>query len=307
MAYQTGTATNPHDLIEAYKLFIEVDGWIINAFEFDVSYPQGWWLSVEKDTIFANILSSDTDIFIRGTDAYTVGGGYSGQGGTTWFTDWCQTNYLTSTMVKYWFFSGPTYAHAIVEISPSYFAHFGIGKLEKAGNYIGGEYYYGTFWYPSDPDNIDNYYHHFPFDSRGYVGTSNYHRQAGGIRFMEGHDSYNNWGLFGHSLLSGHCSGGYPRGAAIYGDLVSEGAIASFNLSTTLHPLVSSCLRTDLGASILGQPFDIRYIDMTYFDPASVNAIGADEWLVFPIKCKTFINTTTPYSGRYGLAYRKNI
>jgi hypothetical protein len=313
MAFQTGVVNTCLDLGDALRIFAEADGWVIDRWTDEGT--DWWWLQLHKGTVHNTMIFGKTNELIqsRGCTSYDSGLSWNAQpGSTSYGADWSKTNILYEPFTNYWFFSGPIYIHVVVETNPSYFAHFGIGQISKYGAYDGGEYYYGTEWYTSDIDDANDDYHRTPFSSDSYAREHSYFDHGGALRFMEGNNSTSNgWALFSQytdRAFRGVCTGGYcNRAQALNYRLYAEGQITSFNLSQALIPIVSTCERQDGGFSILGEPFDMRQCNISYNDPASIWTIGTDEWYLFPLKCKTYINAATSYSGSYGLAYRKNV
>jgi hypothetical protein len=71
------------------------------------------------------------------------GNGYSGGTITNANLDDERYVLIGNSPIRYWCFTGDTYAHVVVETSSGVYVHFGFGLLDKFNDWTGGEYCYG--------------------------------------------------------------------------------------------------------------------------------------------------------------------
>lgn len=186
MAYETGTASSPGDLLVKLFDFCAANGWTIND---DIS-------SAAQSPGYGNIYKASSpeseyqqwvgfawdanNLRLWGYRGYTSGPPTIQADSHSLAADDNYTSFgiLYGPVVNfpiggpfdaYHFFGGPRYVHVVVEWSAGLYRHFGFGQLVKAGRWQGGEYIYGHFVnqgttdidIPSSNDHdmgIDGYY-----------------------------------------------------------------------------------------------------------------------------------------------------
>lgn len=333
MAYQTGTASDVNDLINQLRTFAQNLGWTINYHDVRLASYTGKttadrWLSIyHLDAGYFNVYSHTTnkEIYVNGATGYAGGSTEYAQTGQGWVA---RANGLTGPFTAYHFFGTTQYLHVVIETSAGIFSHFNIGKLNKTGNFVGGEYaqavdwcYYNNYNVISSPDS----YHMFPFcrlGDRSYCAA-----YCGGFRAdIDGRT--NNWFSTTNSYAYA-----YPGATSVYvndstSDLRARGSVRNndsnfgsnpshllflrspnaFNGLTPLIPLTVGVERLgDNKLSLIGHAPDMRLVNMRNLSPNDVMTIGSDQWIVFPIKQRSDTvsdSNTVPKSGYYGYAYR---
>lgn len=164
MAYETGTATSPTDLLQKFVTWLVSRGWTSNKSEAD---SLGWRSHVSKGGVYVNLRSnigSGASVWghsIGNTTGYngigiTVGTGFNGSnawhnqagcplgnGQTYSVGAWMQLP--SGSIVAYHFFDdGSDNVVCVVERTAGIFTHLGWGPLiTKAGSWTGGGFFFG--------------------------------------------------------------------------------------------------------------------------------------------------------------------
>lgn len=328
MAYQTGTASSPEDLLSKIKTFVESIGWVTDYYGSDTQTGITAGYLADKllcvHTAAGNYFSflaynSTGDIYTSGATGYSAGAIRNNQPGhssgnffatsTRCVTNgWALTNKVIGPYAAYYFFGGSDYLHVVIEVVTNRFVHMHIGVLEKAGPYTGGEYFTGTAWtydmfytaglsYQNDPDNTFN---RMPFDS---VGADTYVNSWQGIR-MDTDGTSGKWWRMGYDNDTQNPCYGFMRSNSIVNMLVNS-TPNTFNGASVMPPSLIAGYRTLGGYAIYGTVKDLRPINMSLLSPKDILTLGTDEWMVFPIIRKGTTSEYEPCSGNFAIAYRK--
>ncbi|WP_163836877.1 hypothetical protein [Spartinivicinus ruber] len=320
MAFETGPANGVDDLLDKLKIFADALGYEILRWR-DSSDYNGKELSLKHSK--AGVFNFYTD---NGNgDEGNPGPWLACYGSTSFDSDintmernssnnlapaqpghspLNATNGLIGPFTRYYFFGTQQYLHIVIEISPGVYAHSSVGTLDKAFDYVGGEYVVCTSWYHGKYNNRigssgDNY-HGYPWDNKAYY-ASYYDR----IRCDLPDLNHPYWLTFYDREEDGYCWGGMPRNGErgpIHG--VFHHSPSTFNGLAPLFPIMNIARVTGGRRYILGTPADVRIVNITHLVPGQSMHIGNDEWLIFPVKSKNGPKGQ-PNSGIYGLAYRK--
>lgn len=162
MAYETGTALSPIDLIGKLKYFVESNGWTVNRYQDEGT---GKNLSISKNGLYFNFRALQNE-------KNPIDGGRTGIYGLlccpslgfdnskTWSKQpgypkdltYSNNDFLYSgislpdtAISAYHFISGDKYLYIITEIVVGSFQYMLCGSLVKSGNYVGGEFMTATF------------------------------------------------------------------------------------------------------------------------------------------------------------------
>lgn len=316
--YQTGTATSATDLVQQLATFLTSAGWTVNKSQ---AQGSGWWISVQKGTdLFANLVSDPAAgtgtnpgpfIYLAPATGYNGSLAWNAQPGNP--SGYTTINKLTAPFTKYYFFEGDDYCHIVIEVSAGVFRHIQFGTVEKACTLTGGQYFMGTNLYyssttPSDPSNLAN---NFPWEAvANTITTYNwvYANAGDGARWFKNYNSFTQ----GYRISAGVIN--VSSGATT--TLDSRGLsnllyLRTPNVSNGITPLVPIFMLLEKASALwalVGQPKDIRFVNLTNYLPGDTITIGSDEWLVFPYTSRstTTADSTSDKSGYYGLAFRKN-
>lgn len=305
MAFQTGTAASPADLISQLVTFATANGWVV------YTPTSGYVFHNPSTGQYVGVATNTNTIILAGALGYSSGAAYSAQPGATSHT--ARVNDCAGPFKAYYFFAGPGYIHVVVERSTNLFKHFMFGELEKAGSYTGGHYFDASYhdmteYGPTqkNPNFPDGSAHRYLFDSWG-VSSPFY----GTLRLdYDGRTS--NWLSRGSQAANGTDNNAYKsvvrynysRYWPFYYDSPSL-----FNQRTVLIPVDVFVGRGANLFSPVGSVKDFRFLNIKNFTPGEILTLGSDEWYVFPHISKTATwdnsSSSVPSSGNYGYAYRK--
>ncbi|WNY75976.1 hypothetical protein [Pasteurella multocida] len=143
MAYQTGSAMNIGDILAKLAEFARPLGWTINKVSDSALYLNnsvGFWAIEFKNNMLFVIPASGVDL---GRDCFNQPQSACNH---TYQTIKTMTSYLEKgNYTTYDFFGTESYLHVVIQYEENKFRHFGLGSLIKEGDYVGGQYSYGTF------------------------------------------------------------------------------------------------------------------------------------------------------------------
>lgn len=176
MAYETGTASNPGDLLVKLFDFAATNGWTINDDIFSstqspiyghMSKIVGSPAGAGPTTVNLNVgfYWDANNINIYPSTGYTAGQPPHLQPNyyrhTTALATVGQTGHRTTNFPiggpfdAYHFFAGSHYLYAVVEWAAGFFRHIGFCQLNKVGKWIGGETYW-NHWHSQSTTYIDS-------------------------------------------------------------------------------------------------------------------------------------------------------
>lgn len=328
MAYQTGTATDPADLLDKLRVFAAANGFTINFFgDRTAGTAPRKALQITKGVLIGSFLSDSAPntaidpgpmigTYCHG--AYVSGNGTENQ---LQASEKIYCNDMAGPYQAYHFFcdnggSGQPYLYVVVETASGVFKHFGMGRLDTIGAITTGVFCYACRWKYQTTGTItindaDSTYHNVPFDSNENTNAT----QGGGTRLRADSESisprwFTSYGSGFGSRISGGVRGlngpstaiGQQR-SLLWGPMRNAGSQRSGR--TTLSPCLLAVDRQTNLQSMVGAPPNIRWVSLRYLDPGQVITLGTDNWKVFPVIRK---NGTTGQvnSDLYGYAYRVN-
>lgn len=160
MAYQTGTAKTFNALLNKLADFAKTLNWVIDKAEEDALYlhnTEGFW-TLYLSSNNKNLLICVNTGFDQNKKPYE-------QPGASRLNAYREINTATTQLIKgdyvsYDFFGTDRYLHVVVQIEAEKFRHFGFGMLNKEGDYVGGQYTFGTY--------ITEYYRHYQNSDHAY-------------------------------------------------------------------------------------------------------------------------------------------
>ena len=165
MPYQTGFATDPNDLLQKIVAWLQTIGWTVNMSQ---ANGTGWRAHVSKNGMFVNLCTTIGNnnpwghnwspapgatvagMHLYTGDGYSAGanwnlqpGGPKGNGQT--YTVGASARLHQGQISSYGFYSDASDNICIVfEGQPGIISSIGWGRLNKAGVYTGGEYFFGS-------------------------------------------------------------------------------------------------------------------------------------------------------------------
>ncbi|OOF65123.1 hypothetical protein [Rodentibacter sp. Ppn85] len=318
MAYQTGTAKTLNELLIKLGEFATQQGWIIDKTENNALYLHGkegfWTLYLSSNN--KNLLICANTGFDKNKKPYE-------QPGASRLNAYREINTTTTQInngdyVSYDFFGTAKYLHVVVQIETEKFRHFGFGTLDKEGDYIGGQYAYGTFITDSygHYQNVD---HTYGF-SNGATGNQAVVRADG----ISG-DKRSPWYFAPASVNDFSNLGKAECGRYV----LSLGRASMFEDNYTYHPdrLLILFSQSKFGQALIPCPHSLiahgidgvfrrlgtlpdRYeCTMTGIQPRQILEINGERWMIIPsaqydARNESRIEEGKNNSGTQGVAYR---
>jgi hypothetical protein len=297
MTYQTGTASDPSDLLGDLATFAAANGWTVNT-------PASGRVFI-NGAVLVGVNGDADSLDGRAAVTYNAGAAWNAQTDAASVSHVC--NIGAGPYTAYHFYaemeeSKPLLA-AVVEVSAGVYRHFIISDLIKYGSYTGGAY-------------TDSVYHDTTSDDTNNTASSN-HRyicDTGTNRSDRGHfrcdvDGVSpNWAhvYSADSHIATVLGTGVSRFNGKWRGQTSVG-YQRWNLRTPLWPLELFVNRSDSLRSPVGRVPAMRYLSLRNFTPGEMLSIGGDDWQLWPVVARTDTSganpSSTPSSSHYGYAY----
>lgn len=320
MAYETGSASSPNDLLDKLRAFLLANGWTINSF---ITIGSGRRLHVSKGSIFANFrsytgenLTSANDVNGQTTATAFWGIGFNPSDGYNAANLWCQQpgypnysgakggylNQMSSAIPSYHFFtySDIDEVHVVVEFVTGRFQYLGFGQIARyngsasGGRWIGG----GTQNDSGLPSSNGMDYSSggaamIPFRESYYSGSTSCCSSFIRVNI----DNHDGWAGGGKTASNS------PSPIAAISAEYWDGDTASFTTSpytwqTQLLPYMIGIVRSDAAISPFGEIKNLRRLDITNYLPAEEFSLGPDTWKVFPLYQKAGYSLTRGFAVR---------
>jgi len=225
-----------------------------------------------------------------------------------------------------------TYIHAVIQISTRVWRHFHVGRLQKYGTWVGGNYMFGHF-HRQDAAEITNPYnstHIEPFGGIRADNASSGPLKAGSLHVegFAGSGSNNAiiWmvstvlGIARAAVVSkttGNVNGGpYDVGhfkvmnyASHLGgglQIIAKSLLANASPLVPMHVFGKFEFNATDSWGALGTIPDVFRVNMQDFTPGETITIGTDDYVIFPVINSDIINTVNgdEYTGYEGYAYK---
>ena len=313
MAYLTGTATSPTDLLQQLVAWLNTLGWTTEMSKADTN---GWRAHLSKSGVYVNLRANagtKTGLwgyFLGWNDPANGIGIYVGTGhsaGAAWHAQpggpiaYGQTYTVGAWMrvpaagpVAYHFFEdGAGNILVVSEVTAGIFSHMGWGAVEKAGSWTGGAYFFGdkSSYASGAVGAYDSLNAYCPASHGAYNGGIAAFLRADVDTFtgkwlsIGSNESGGSDGYTGRRADSGQQgrdipSDKIPRCAA---DFMAR-QTSSLNAQANLVPIRWYAKRDDGGYSLLGRIPAIYASNAAAkgYAVGSTFAIGADTFMVFP-------------------------
>lgn len=310
MAYATGTASSPLDLLDKLRLFLLASGWTTNLYQQDGPTSPTWRLHMQKGTdLFVNLYASNNStcpalnqrsgtsnvsiLAVNMSDGFNAANGWHQQPGSPLFSSyrWAgMMSELAGAMPAYHFFSYTDSDDVLiaVEFRTGVYQFMGFGKLAKftaAAEY--GQWFFGSTQSSEssyDPSyDADGTYQKelIPF-REGYLVSGNYSPSS----FLRVNvDSYNGW------AASSRNNSGSPAvmgavGQARWDEWMRSATMTAAGWQTVLLRQTVYVPRADTSYSPMGEIKHMRRLEMTNYLAAEEFTLGSDVWKVFPYRQK---------------------
>lgn len=319
MAYESGSATGPVDLLQKLAYFAQTNGWTIDNAG---AQGNGYVLQIHRGSVYANYRAMVNEAYPSGvvfsgySPVYGIlcspARGYSssqpwydqiGRLGSDPVNGTAGTPYplgiggMVGAIPYYFFYTSGNNLYMIVELESGYFNHLCVGELEKYFAFNGGQWFAGPYLGPCDASSLNswkqklNYYH--IISSRGSRGSS---EGIPAFYIYAENGSYQEWHGAEYSLVYP------PRGrpsarrvaSAHYGQLTALWGLSSVasREEIVFWPETVMIYRGDGRAAIAGTLKDLYTVKMTTLAPKQQITVGSDTYIVFPYRTRE-----TTYSG----------
>lgn len=314
MAYETGSATGPNDMLIKLRDFAAAQGWTVNR---DVAAGSGRELCLSKGASYVNLRSYQNEtiningssssgrygIAINGSDGYSAGATWDRQPGyplrtSTWDGDQAHANlplpiYFGPFPSYHLFAPDSKTIYLELEVASTIFQRLGFGALDLFNSAApgGGRFFYATggshpatttgswTWLGSDVENASVALEEVPFRSAGYTDSSASTLSGSFLRAQ--FDSFNNWC---HSSRSPTYTqtGQACQGGAVHDKVLMSMSPNPMNGVGILLPQIVSVNRNEEYLNPVGVMPGLRYMDMTLYQPGEEFTLGSETWKVFP-------------------------
>lgn len=324
MAYQAGTATDIHDLMDKLTTFAQANGWTEDEY-IDAATGQ---LTLHRDNCYVSFRWDDnpaTDLGVYQSTGWAASNfphempGDSGNGDATDpINAERRVNFVQpGPYTQYYFFAhtSPYYIHIVVEVDSGRYRHFGFGHLNKIGTWTGGEYCYGHVW-DQGATAIDS-----PISGSHAMGldtvcANNTLMPTVRVEGMPGQDGSSEWMVLGNTTSGGTDTAGNPRAyglggwrGGLWGYALGWIPMVRLNAYKPLIPIpvwYRDATPAPDAWVLLGHQPEVAIVNMKNYNPADVITIGGtDDWVVFPWVRKQNLGVDTEESWNAGIAYRK--
>lgn len=329
MAYETGTALSPPDLLDKIRNFCANNGWTVNSFANDGT---GKRLHIQRATAAAGTVyfnfrsyvaeSSKNSIQMNGSTGYNGASAWNLQPGVPTpptGTDRGESGIgLTGAINSYHFFAhnGGDQIYCFVEQPLGVFQFMLFGAIEKLGTWTGGQFYTAPQPFSGRDARSSQFAARSLFKTNEGFGASSAYNNGGGYLYVSAVDGYTGW-------LAPYNTSTRSALQMSVGDRAITDAFASlwgnspnsFNQRAILKPLPVMISRngnstaTSDPASVVGMMPNLFYLNIANLIVGSQLVIGADAYRILPLFSKgpggftgAFGTGATSHSGDIGLA-----
>jgi len=329
MAYQTGSASDVADLVNKISAYAVANGWVLDNDNGASDH------CLHSGPNYIRLIGTTAGTYGPWVYAYT-GTGYNGAGALVTQSGAAACNWATSPTVEYHLFVTAQYIHCAFLSGNGAWNNLMCGVLTKTNNFEGGTYVAGTNWRWSNHtwttvngepysykgnyvSNAYDYYHTYPFDCyTSSNGGSGHYTRVNAVRSalspdMKNFSMYNNtsadtrgYGGYRHFNWADTTSTYSTTGVYTSTAQLMARSVNQFNGLAVMHPIMVGAHYEAGYFTTLGNPQDVRLINLKYLNAKDIITIGTDEWMVFPAKSKQLIDNFTPYSQFIGYAYLRN-
>lgn len=331
MAYETGSATGPNDMLIKLRDFAVAQGWSVNR---DTAAGSGRELCLSKGASYVNLRSYQNEnitingagaanrygIALNGSDGYASGSAWDRQPGYPLRTSSLGGDQGHANMpLPIYFGPFPSYhlfapdsktIYLELEVASTIFQRLGFGALDLFNPSApgGGRFFYATCgnhpstgtgnntWLGSEIDSSSYSLEEVPFRRADY--TVNNSNNKAGAYLRAQFDSFDNWCGSARSATDTDmfqaCQGG-----GCHDKVLRDYSPNALNGVGLLLPNIVSVNRNNEFLSPVGVVPGMRYMDMTLYQPGEEFTLGTDVWKVFPWYQKG------GRSWQRGIAYKK--
>lgn len=320
MAYQTGSASSPTQLLDALRVFAVANGWTELRWN---ANGAGYQLSLTKNGLYFHLRSAVgealrsgysvvTGIFLTGSAGFDSAQPWNNQPGTLRNTsgqiEACGLYEVGTSNTYHLVAAGsPDMILLAAEVAPGIYHHLAFGELSRYGAYAGGAFVTGSFG--SDANiytNTNDYVFGHTYDRHGGLPFNDYKNY--GQSFVRGTvDAVDTWfSICYSSPLTGKRAKAIWEGGT---NTPLRNSLACYwwkhvpntlNGVTPMIPFYVFVERPSGFFSPFGYTPHLRYLNITNYAPSEQFSIGSEQWMAFPAHSKN------NKSGVHGYAVRVN-
>ncbi len=241
---------------------------------------------------------------------------------------------MATSLYAYHLFSNGDFVHVVIEETPGRFRHLSFGFINKYGAFAGGQYLTAGCpieSFTTTPNAFNSVNHTIPFGANGQ-GPSRVSLATYGYPGTYVRADIDGWTVGWRLLTTGYwdtanldvcgCASyanvtnnraGYISGGpqvtlhTLAHDLAYHCSPQSYNGLAPMLPCYAGVNRTPyIGTwTLLGEFPDVRFLNISNFNPGDELVLGTEVWKIFPLWNKAYTLGAEPISYDYGLAYRK--
>jgi len=305
MAYFTGTANNPADLLLTLKSHAESIGWITDRSSTDewcCHNSSGYW----------SIKAFNDRMELCGNTGFNHSATWDNQPGSSKVNHYSSYKYPTrydlsaAAFIAYHVFASADYLHLTTEIASGQFRPCFIGTLDKRGAVYSGGHYVCGFKQDMQSGNLsDTSYVSYPFD---FGNALNKYYYSSHVR-VDGQDGAPSpdWLFFSPPTWGNTPNKAIGLGRGYRSDyhpcaLLVETSSNALSGGTLLIPCTIYTVGAENRTRLIGEVPDFRICRMDYLSAGDTVMIGSETWRVFPPFERTALDNQG--SGMVGYAYK---
>jgi len=299
MAYETGVASTPTDLVNKLVTFAVANGW--------TSHSPLSGKVISKGNVVCGLFGQASTLDTRGAITALNGVAWNAQTGNSGTTHQC--NIGAGPYTAYHFYSlseeSKELLAAVIEIAAGVYRHWMLCDLIKAGSWTGGTYTDSVNWDTSSDDiNVPESNEHQVIADSLHVNSP-----QTGHYWVDSDSGVNSWGRVADAdsfTLRNGVGSVRGQGKNAYGYAIGY---QRWNLRTPLWPIELFVNRNSSLRSPLGRVPAMRHLNMRNHTPGEILTIGGDDFQLWPICARTETwddtSSTVYSSGYHGYAYKR--
>lgn len=299
MAYETGVASDPADLVTKLCTFAAGNGW--------TQYTCTPGRALAKGNVVIGLNGDADSLDTRAATAVDTGAAWNAQTGNSGTTHVCDLGAGPYTAYHFYAITedGKDLLAACIEISAGIYRHWVTCDLVKFGAWTGGTYTDSVEWNDGASyfDEPDSSYHRYIADTLHSNAA-----QTGHFR-CDVDGASPNWATVrDYNDFTTPTGGiGVMRTQGKLDTPLSSIGYQRWNLRTPLWPLELFITRGSSLRSPVGRVPAMRAVNLRNHTPGEIVSIGGDNWQLWPVCARTNTpgDNTNTSSGYYGYAYKR--
>jgi len=320
MSYQTGTATDPEDLMTKLDTFLTgTPGWTSELFS--AANNRAIWSKVGVSAkLYGDWDANNIGVSMIQDVASPIDQALLSQIGSEFTSNTITSrrycNLVPGPYPSYHFFEDDDYVHVVIEKDSGIYRHFGFGQSLKLGKWTGGMYAHGHFWDQTTaaidvPTSLNHLAAWSGSNSGNATRGAGMHAeglpdQVGAAKYLRQTTNTSTNDNDGEDI-GNVFPGGWMDGQNVHFMAVGASQLNGFK------PLIPIPLYNwHFGsvpdrARLLGYIPDMRSISLLGLNVGQEITVASDTWIVFPItrKGNNGSSFNQEQSFDYGIAYKK--